>query len=105
MPGASLPARSGVAHCSLEPDRDDWVYWQYHNLGRVDGINGDVDLNVLKGGRANAGRVVCRARTGLAASAAIALNGSGKHSLFGTRSLTQAWPQVWKEPKRPSLQP
>ncbi|RUY11167.1 lysozyme, partial [Mesorhizobium sp. M7A.F.Ca.US.001.04.1.1] len=36
----------------LEPDRDDWVYWQYHNRGRVDGINGDVDMNVLKGGPA-----------------------------------------------------
>ncbi|MER9751190.1 GH25 family lysozyme [Mesorhizobium sp. M0140] len=34
----------------LEPDRDDWAYWQYHNRGRVDGINGDVDLNVLQGG-------------------------------------------------------
>lgn len=36
----------------LQPDRDDWVYWQYHNKGRVDGINGDVDLNVLQGGPA-----------------------------------------------------
>ncbi|MEO5760058.1 MAG: GH25 family lysozyme [Mesorhizobium sp.] len=34
----------------LRPDRDDWVYWQYHNRGRVDGITGDVDLNVLQGG-------------------------------------------------------
>ncbi|TIT40381.1 MAG: lysozyme, partial [Mesorhizobium sp.] len=25
-------------------------YWQYHNRGRVDGIEGDVDLNVLQGG-------------------------------------------------------
>jgi lysozyme len=36
----------------LQPDRDDWVYWQYHNKGHVDGINGDVDLNVLQGGPA-----------------------------------------------------
>ncbi|TGQ66767.1 lysozyme [Mesorhizobium sp. M00.F.Ca.ET.186.01.1.1] len=35
----------------LRPDRDDWIYWQYHNRGRVDGINGDVDLNVLQGGQ------------------------------------------------------
>ncbi|MDX8446152.1 glycoside hydrolase family 25 protein [Mesorhizobium captivum] len=35
-----------------EPDRDGWIYWQYHNRGRVDGINGDVDLNVLQGGPA-----------------------------------------------------
>ncbi|QPC93981.1 GH25 family lysozyme [Mesorhizobium sp. INR15] len=34
----------------LQPDRDDWVYWQYHNRGHVDGISGDVDLNVLQGG-------------------------------------------------------
>ncbi|TIW01407.1 MAG: lysozyme, partial [Mesorhizobium sp.] len=27
------------------------IYWQYHNMGRVDGIEGDVDLNVLKGSR------------------------------------------------------
>ncbi|TGT51816.1 lysozyme, partial [Mesorhizobium sp. M2E.F.Ca.ET.166.01.1.1] len=31
---------------------DDWVYWQYLDTGRVDGIDGDVDLNVLKGGPA-----------------------------------------------------
>jgi lysozyme len=30
----------------------DWVYWQYLDTGRVDGIDGDVDLNVLKGGPA-----------------------------------------------------
>ncbi|TPI56703.1 MULTISPECIES: GH25 family lysozyme [unclassified Mesorhizobium] len=35
----------------LEPGRDDWVYWQYHNRGRVEGIVGDVDLNVLQGGQ------------------------------------------------------
>lgn len=36
----------------LEPDNDDWVIWQYHDQGRIDGINGDVDLNVLQGGAA-----------------------------------------------------
>ncbi|WP_425374765.1 GH25 family lysozyme [Mesorhizobium tamadayense] len=34
------------------PKEDDWVYWQYLDTGRVDGIDGDVDLNVLKGGPA-----------------------------------------------------
>jgi lysozyme len=34
----------------LEPHSDGWVYWQYHDKGRVDGIEGDVDLNVLRGG-------------------------------------------------------
>ncbi|TJW03761.1 MAG: lysozyme [Mesorhizobium sp.] len=36
---------------ALRPSQDDWIYWQYHNRGRVDGISGDVDLNVLKGGQ------------------------------------------------------
>ncbi|WP_296740690.1 GH25 family lysozyme [Mesorhizobium sp.] len=36
---------------AMKPSENDWVYWQYHNMGRVDGITGDVDLNVLKGGR------------------------------------------------------
>ncbi|AZO09051.1 lysozyme [Mesorhizobium sp. M3A.F.Ca.ET.080.04.2.1] len=35
----------------LQPGCDDWIYWQYHNRGRIDGISGDVDLNVLQGGR------------------------------------------------------
>jgi lysozyme len=34
----------------MRPSENDWIYWQYHNRGRVDGIKGDVDLNVLKGG-------------------------------------------------------
>ncbi len=33
-----------------QPADDTWTYWQYHNQGRVDGIEGDVDLNVLQGG-------------------------------------------------------
>ncbi|AZN99009.1 lysozyme [Mesorhizobium sp. M9A.F.Ca.ET.002.03.1.2] len=36
----------------LQPGHDDWIYWQYHDRGRVDGISGDVDLNVLQGGQA-----------------------------------------------------
>ena len=38
-----------VRSLSLHPGDEDWVYWQYHNMGRVDGIEGDVDLNVLQG--------------------------------------------------------
>lgn len=34
---------------ALRPSHDNWIYWQYHNKGRVDGIEGDVDLNVLQG--------------------------------------------------------
>jgi len=36
---------------AIRPSQNDWIYWQYHNMGRVDGIKGDVDLNVLKGSR------------------------------------------------------
>ena len=36
---------------AIRPGENDWIYWQYHNMGRVDGIKGDVDLNVLKGSR------------------------------------------------------
>ncbi|WP_421726276.1 GH25 family lysozyme [Bauldia sp.] len=32
-----------------QPDADDWLIWQYHPAGRVAGIDGDVDLNVLEG--------------------------------------------------------
>lgn len=31
------------------PGSEDWLLWQYHDHGRVDGITGDVDLNVLQG--------------------------------------------------------
>ncbi len=27
----------------------DWIFWQYGNKGRLEGINGDVDFNVFKG--------------------------------------------------------
>jgi lysozyme len=33
------------------PLGQDWLVWQYHNSGRVDGIDGIVDLNVLQGDR------------------------------------------------------
>ncbi|ESY40729.1 lysozyme [Mesorhizobium sp. LNJC380A00] len=36
---------------AFKPSEDGWIYWQYHNMGRVDGIEGDVDLNVLQGGQ------------------------------------------------------
>jgi lysozyme len=37
--------RSLVRH----PGHENWIYWQYHDKGRIDGIDGDVDLNVLQG--------------------------------------------------------
>jgi lysozyme len=33
------------------PMGQDWLVWQYHNAGRVDGVDGIVDLNVLQGDR------------------------------------------------------
>ncbi len=30
-------------------DNREWTIWQYSNRGRVDGINGFVDMNVFKG--------------------------------------------------------
>lgn len=40
-----------VRSLALWPGHDDWIYWQYHDSGRVDGVSGDVDLNVLQGGQ------------------------------------------------------
>jgi lysozyme len=41
--------RRWIRSLQLAPTESDWIYWQYHDQGRVDGIEGDVDLNVLKG--------------------------------------------------------
>lgn len=49
--GAIMPDRQRwVRSLSVHPGHEDWVYWQYEDAGRVDGIEGDVDLNVLQGG-------------------------------------------------------
>ena len=49
--GAAIPIRKRwVRSLASHPAHDDWTVWQYHNRGRVDGIEGDVDLNVLYGG-------------------------------------------------------
>ena len=45
MPARERWVRSLVRH----PGDEKWTYWQYHNRGRVDGIEGAVDLNVLQG--------------------------------------------------------
>lgn len=49
--GQIASRRRWVRSLALWPGHDDWIYWQYHNRGRVDGISGDVDLNVLQGGQ------------------------------------------------------
>ncbi len=46
IPDRERWVRSLIRH----PGHEDWIYWQYHNKGRVNGIEGDVDLNVLQGG-------------------------------------------------------
>ena len=49
--GTALPDRKRwVRSLVWPPGQRGWVYWQYHNRGRVDGIVGDVDLNILQGG-------------------------------------------------------
>ncbi|MDR7222692.1 GH25 family lysozyme [Aminobacter aminovorans] len=45
MPDRERWVRSLIQH----PGHEDWTYWQYHDKGRVDGIDGNVDLNVLQG--------------------------------------------------------
>lgn len=47
----ALPDRQRwVRSIAWPPSGADWVYWQYHDEGRINGIDGDVDLNVLQGG-------------------------------------------------------
>ncbi len=46
-----MARRRWLRSLAIRPGGSDWIYWQYHNMGRVDGITGDVDLNVLKGNR------------------------------------------------------
>ncbi|TIT85219.1 MAG: lysozyme, partial [Mesorhizobium sp.] len=46
------PRQRWLRSIAMPPKEEDWVYWQYLDTGRVDGIDGDVDLNVLKGGPA-----------------------------------------------------
>jgi lysozyme len=53
MYGAAMPVRRRwVRAIKRHPGHENWTYWQFHNRGRVDGIAGDVDLNVLQGGEA-----------------------------------------------------
>jgi lysozyme len=46
--GEALPSRRLWRRSVFqEPERSDWTIWQYHPAGRVAGIDGDVDLNVI----------------------------------------------------------
>ena len=49
FPGYPLWVRSIYFRPSREV-RDDWLFWQYADRGRVAGIDGFVDLNVFNGG-------------------------------------------------------
>lgn len=33
------------------PDRDDWLVWQFTGMAHVEGVSGDVDLNVMRDAR------------------------------------------------------
>jgi lysozyme len=50
---SALPKHAGlwIRSIAWKPlwSRYEWVYWQYHNRGHIDGIAGPVDLNVFKG--------------------------------------------------------
>jgi lysozyme len=48
---AAIPNRPRwVRSLGRPPGNGDWVLWQYHDAGHVDGIERAVDLNVLRGG-------------------------------------------------------
>jgi lysozyme len=48
---AAIPNRPRwVRSLGQPPGNGDWVLWQYHNAGHVEGIESEVDLNVLRGG-------------------------------------------------------
>ncbi|MBX3581380.1 MAG: glycoside hydrolase family 25 protein [Rhizobiaceae bacterium] len=52
--GAVMPDRTHwVRSLTRFPERTEWIYWQYSDKGRVDGIEGDVDLNVFGGNGAD----------------------------------------------------
>jgi len=54
-----LPERMAwVRWLALEPFGSGWTLWQYHDRGRVDGIEGDVDLNVFSGTAADLAALV-----------------------------------------------
>lgn len=47
---SSLPKRAlWTRWIAWPPQTRDWLIWQYHNRGHVDGIGGDVDLDILNG--------------------------------------------------------
>src|SRR5690606_20574071 len=48
--GEAIPERRiWIRSISREPAEPGWAIWQYHPAGRVAGIAGEVDLNVLSG--------------------------------------------------------
>ena len=52
LKGLNFKYKLGVRSLLLKPDfppNKDWVFWQFTNKGRIDGINGNVDINVFNG--------------------------------------------------------
>lgn len=60
--GRLPPRPRWVRSLAWPPADDGWTYWQYHDRGRVNGIEGGVDLNVLRGGPAELARLFSEAR-------------------------------------------
>lgn len=57
--GGVMPDRPHwVRSLTRFPEREDWIYWQYSDVGRVDGIEGDVDLNVFRSERSDLDRLL-----------------------------------------------
>jgi lysozyme len=57
--GIAVPERQRwVRSLANHPGHEDWIYWQYHDKGRIAGIEGDVDLNVLQGDEAAVKRIL-----------------------------------------------
>lgn len=54
LPGAFNAERFWIRSLGFPPGFRDgqWVFWQYHNDGRRDGVAGSIDLNVFRGTQA-----------------------------------------------------
>jgi lysozyme len=57
--GIAVPERQRwVRSLAYHPGHEDWTYWQYHDKGRIAGIEGDVDLNVMQGDESAVKRIL-----------------------------------------------
>ena len=47
-------------YSDTQPNVKEWQFWQYSNKGRIEGIQGDVDLNYFKGSYSDLQRLLIR---------------------------------------------